>query len=229
MLQAKNCDKEESGFKIYEYYSGEDFIAHIKENISYDLLILDMDMEGMDGHEIAKIFRKRFPYSVLVFCSGVRPPTSLSFKSRPFRYLLKSYTDEEFIDEMREILVEVERTHEEPCLLGHYRNITIKVKRKNVIYIQNAKRGSQVIVSPECEEAKIGRVVLIYEKLNELPEKFLGPDFVYAHCSYMVNLNHVERVSRDEILLDNGEILSVSRRYQKTFREAFVKSVRNKY
>jgi len=38
---------------------------------SYDLLIVDVQMPGINGNETARQFRKQFPDTVLVFCSGI--------------------------------------------------------------------------------------------------------------------------------------------------------------
>ena len=195
--------------------------------IQYDLLILDMQLGGIDGDETARIFRKKFPDAVLVFCSGIRPPSIRSFKATPFRYLLKSHSDQKFICEMREILTELEKYSKKLYVIGHYRNNAIKVKIKNILYIENAKRGSRIIVSPKSEEANFQNIILVDEKLSELSEKFA--ELIFAHCSYIVNINDVEYVNGSELILDSGEKLSISRIYQKTFREAFAKSLASKY
>ncbi len=220
-------DRDEVEINFYEYTSGEELLCNIDGYIQYDLLILDMQLGGIDGDETARLFRKKFPYAVLVFCSGVRPPSVKSFKATPFRYLMKSYSDKKFVCEMQEILKEVEKNLQELYVVGHYRNKAIRVKIRNVLYIENAKRGSRVIVNPKSAEAKFEGLILLDEKLQELSEKFT--ELVFAHSSYIVNMNHVEYVNGNELILDNGESLSVSRTYQKTFREAFTRSIANKY
>ncbi len=225
--QAEAKEKYKYQFKIYEYVSGEDLIDSLKGNIQYDLLILDMQLGGIDGDETAKSFRKKFPNTVLVFCSGVCQPTVKSFKAIPFRYLLKTYSEIEFIEEMQEILKEVEKNADETFIIGRYRNNLVRVRIRNILYIENAKRGSRIIVNPKSEEANFKEQILVDEKLNELSSKF--KELVFAHNSYIVNINHVENVRGGELLLDSGESLSISRTYQKIFREAFTKSIANKY
>ena len=63
----ENMDME---LRVYEFSSGEELVRNLENDIIYDLLILDMCLGGMDGNETARIFRKKFPYAVLVFCSG---------------------------------------------------------------------------------------------------------------------------------------------------------------
>lgn len=92
-----------------EYTSGKALIFELDSRKECDLLILDMQLGDMDGDDIAKKFREIYPYAILAFCSGVQLPTVKSFKTTPFRYLLKSYSDDEMIEEMKEILKEVEK------------------------------------------------------------------------------------------------------------------------
>lgn len=214
-------------FKFYEFYSGEDLVSSLDASMRLDLLILDMKLGGIDGDETARQFRRKFKDSVLVFCSGVRTPTVKSFKVTPYRYLLKSYSDEQFICEMKEILIEVERKLKKEYIIGHYRNNVVRVNIYNILYIENAKRGSKVIVCPECEEAKFEKQILIDDKLKILSEKYY--ELCFAHSSYIININHIEKIVDNEVYLDNGECLSVSRTYQKSIREIFTKSIANKY
>lgn len=227
IIQAK--DKKEDEITIYEYFSGEEFVRNLENNVQYniDLLILDMQLGGIDGDETAKHFRKRFPNAVLVFCSGVCQPTVKSFKTTPFRYLLKTSSDVTFISEMKEILQEVKKNLREVFIIGHYRNKFIKVRIRNILYIENAKRGSRIIVNPECDEAGFEEQILVDEKLKELSCKF--EEFIFAHSSYIVNVNHVENIKGQELFLDNGDSLSISRTFYKTFRAAFTKNIASKY
>lgn len=220
-------DKEKYEIKFYEFSSGEELVRNMEGYIQYDLLILDMQLSGMDGDETAKCFREKFPDAVLVFCSGVRPPSIMSFKATPFRYLLKSQTERELIIEMHEILAEVAKNSKELYIIGHYRNNIIRVKIGDILYIENAKRGSRIVVCPRRAGANYEGQILVDEKLQELSEKFV--ELVFAHSSYIVNVNHVEYANGTELILDSGERLSISRLYQKTFREAFTKNVANKY
>ena len=223
----KKSWNEENEVKFYEYSSGKKFINDMTGIIQYDLLILDMKLCDMDGDETANLFRKKFPDAVLVFCSSNMMPTIKSIKATPFRYLLKTYSDEDFIIEMKDILNEVIKHSKDLYIIGHYRNNMIKVKLRNILYIANAKRGSRIVVRPNCVEAQFEGVILVDEKLMELSNKF--PQLVFAHNSYIVNIEHVDYVRSNEITLDNGEMLSVSRAYQKAFREVFTRSIANKY
>lgn len=225
LAQAKGDERKQ--FKIYEFCSGEDLIRGLDASIHVDLLILDMELGGMDGDETARLFRMKFKDAVLVFCSGVRTPTVNSFKVTPYRYLLKSYSDVQFVSELKEILAEVEKRLKEEYMIGHYRNNLIKVNIDHILYIENAKRGSRITVCSDCEEAGFEGKILLDEKLEILSDRF--HELVFAHSSYIININHIEKIMGNEVYLDNGECLSISRAYQKRFRESFTKSIADKY
>ena len=225
LSQARGNKKD--SFSIYEFCSGEELVRSFDSGIQIDLLILDMELGGMDGDETAGLFRNKFKESVLVFCSGVRAPSVKSFKVTPYRYLLKSYSDVQFVSEMKEILTEVEKKAKKEYIVGHYRNNVIRVNIHNILYIENAKRGSRIIVCPDCDEAKFDGQILVDDKLEVLMDKF--SNFFFAHSSYIININHVEKILGNEVYLDSGECLSISRTYQKEFREAFTKSIADKY
>lgn len=212
-----------------EYTSGSDFILNLESKKECDLLILDMQFGDMNGDDVAKKFREIYPYATLVFCSGVQQPTVKSFKATPFRYLLKSYSDEKMVEEMKEILNEVNRNNEEVALVGHYRYNLIKVLLRNIMYITNTKRGSRIFVSPECNEYDFGEQILVDSKLTELYEKLERYGFEFVNKSYLVNMRYVRQIVERELVLYTDEKLSVSRNYYKEFREKFAKMVARKY
>lgn len=226
IIKIINLAKDDEEIKIYEFSSGEELLRNL-DNKYYDLLILDKQLGGIDGDETARQFRKKFPNTILVFCSGIFFPTVKSFRATPFRYILKSDSQMELVSEMKEILREVKRNLYEEFIAGHYRNSTIKVRIKNILYIENAKRGSRVIVDSKSEEAKFKEQILVREKLGEISNRF--SNLVFAHRSYIVNINRVKYVIKNELVLDTEERLSISRAYQKSFREAHIESMMNRY
>jgi DNA-binding LytR/AlgR family response regulator len=215
--------------KIYEFMSGEELVRNLDRGINYDLLILDMQLGRMDGDETAQIFRKKFPFAVLAFCSGVRLPTIKSFKATPFRYLLKQQTRQELIETMKEILDEVEKNLNEPFIMAHYRWTTQMVKMKDILYIENTKRGGRIVVCPKCEEAKYEEKLLVDKKPEQLQAELEQFGFALAQSTYLVNMDHIELLHSEDFELDNGEVIKIARTYQKSFRDAFVKRFTNKY
>lgn len=62
----------------------------------------------------------------------------------------------------------------------------------------------------------------IYGKLDELEKELQGNDFIRIHQSYLVNMKHIEKVSRYEALLNNGIKLEIPKARYKFVEETFV-------
>ena len=137
----------------------------------------------------------------------------------------KIYSNINEIDqvEIKEILNEVRKKLklQKKYIMGHYRNNVIKVDIQNILYIENAKRGSKVTVCKDCIESEFNAPILVDEKLEMLIKKHF--ELVFAHRSYIINMVHIEKIVHNLAFLDNGEQLSISRTYQKHIREQFTK------
>lgn len=208
---------------FYEYLSGEELIQDMQVQEVYDLLILDMQLPGMGGNETAKEFRKQFPDTLLVFCSGVCLPTVESFETTPYRYWLKEYTEERMKKEISDVLYKMQRSKVLPYVMGKKGNQIVKLSPEQICYIAIAKRGTILYCRDGQEKySSSKRLADLYEQLKDF-------GFVYAHNSYIVNLKHVAIVDSKELEFVNGEKLSISRARSKEFKKAFAVSLAQKY
>lgn len=227
MLLSTDLSKEDITF--HEYTSGEAFIDALTQITTIDLLILDIQMPGMNGNQTAKKFRELFPFSILVFCSGVYQPTVESFETTPFRYLLKEYTDSKMLEELTVIIHELSNKKIEPYIIGTWHHNTIKLMPSEITYISIARNYSQIHIDPKIAKYPFEQKIVCHEKLSKLYEILKDYDFEYAHNSYLVNLHFVKRHSAKVLELFDGTTLSISRSKEKTFRLAFTKYMAKKY
>ena len=57
----------------------------------------------------------------------------------------------------------------------------------------------------------------MYSKLDDLAVKY--PMFVRIHKSYLVNRRHIRSISAGVVVLSNGDVLPVSRKYADSLEE----------
>lgn len=219
----------DSEVEFYEYLSGEELILNFKNNIDYDLLILDVQMEGMNGNQTAEKFREKYLNTILVFCSGVYKPTPASFKVAPYRYLLKQYSKETMLQELKDVVEIVKSKKRGPCIVGYYYSNLIELKPEEIIYISIAKRGSCIHTCPDITKFKFGERITCKQKVHELYEILKDYSFAYAHNSYIVNLSHIKSKTISEIEMINGDILTVSRSKRKEFNDRIAGFFEGKY
>lgn len=204
---------------VLKYYSGEELL---ESGIVFHLLILDMQMETLDGYQTAFIFREKNPETVLVFCSGSVLPSTESFKFRPFRYLLKSMPEEQLFDEMRDILAEVRRVKEKVYLMVHRGKQHFKIRLGDIFYVENVKRGSRIFLDSRMVDLE-SEDILIDKKIKELCHEYSSLQMV--HASFLVNIFRVASISNYMVTMEDGSEIKVSRAYYRELREAFAKSL----
>ena len=224
------CGLKQNDIIFYEFLSGEEFVRKMDEMPSCSLLILDMQMKKMNGYATAKHFREMYPDSVLAFCSGVYSPTDESFKTTPYRYLQKNYSDEKMLHELGEIVKKMIATKDVPFITGKNHYNLIKLRPNDILYIANDKRGSRIHVREETKNYSFEDRITTRLKLAELYGTLKEYGFEYAHNSYIVNLNYVIKFNSNGVLkLANGCELNVSRSKLKFFRQALSELMGNKY
>lgn len=214
-----------AGTRFYEFCSGEELKSHIADIKECDLCILDMQMSVMDGDAAARIFRSQFPSELLVFCSGAYQPTTKSFEVQPYRYLLKSYTEERMLNELKQIVKKVKKQRG-LVLLAKASGAVYRLRPEEVLYIEHIRNGSKFHLHPLAAKKKGFAEATTATKLVELYKELSSFGFGYAHNSYIVNLRYVEVFEKSGITLINGESLSVSRSKQKDFYKAFTMTMR---
>ncbi|MGN1123276.1 MAG: LytR/AlgR family response regulator transcription factor [Eubacterium sp.] len=69
-----------------------------------------------------------------------------------------------------------------------------------------------------------GNPLTFYSKLDEVEEQVsIGvQNFVRVHQSYLVNVQFIKTLTRDNIVIDNGDYIPVSRKYQSLVHDKFL-------
>ena len=210
----ESCTEFTADMACDTYSSGFDFLR--SDSGTYQLVILDMQMEGKSGYETAKRLRETNKAMVIAFISGVVLPEPEHFKVQPYRYLLKNADPEEIRRDIEELLQETRRR----CY-GEMVEVTgdgraWRVAARDILYVAKAKRGSLLTMSGGNETALRSN-----EKLGNWYLQLHSLGFEYAHSSYIVNLKAITKIMNDELTLSNGEILNISRTCRGKFHESF--------
>lgn len=223
----RSSKEYEDSMKISTYSSGVDFLEAGKEAV--DLMILDMQMAGMNGYETAMELRTYNSQAVLAFCSSVCMPSPEHFNVQPYRYLLKDYSDEKIIQAVDDLLIEMKRRSQKKRLEVTQDGKAILLEAEEILYLAKLKRGTKVVLAADA--ALYGKVtdLVIREKLEELERELIAEGFAKPHSSYLVNLKRVRAVDNMELLLENGESITISRSCRDEFHRAFSEFFSRKY
>lgn len=181
------------------FSSAEAFLFNYSENKDYDLLLLDIEMSGMDGVTMAKEVRRDNAAVQIVFITGYSDYILDGYDVAALHYLIKPVSREKLfsvLDRAAEKLKINERTLDLELSGG-----MVRVPFLEIRYLEVRQNYCTVHAK---EDYTVKRTLGDIEK--ELDDRFFR-----TGRSFIVSLPHVRRVSKTEVILDDGTSVPLSR------------------
>ncbi|WP_097004561.1 LytR/AlgR family response regulator transcription factor [Lacrimispora amygdalina] len=202
----KNIETE-----IFE--DGQELADYVTKGEKYDLIFMDIEMKVEDGLSAAKRIRKIDKNVLIVYVTSHEIYMKQSFDMRPFRFLTKPIDNEILKKCFFEACEEIETNNY--YFKFRYQRINWKIPVKDILYFESQKRKVRIITQ--------NGYYIMYEKMNEI-EKMITKEkinFLRVHQSFLVNYRHIEGLAYDRIIMDNGQIISISEDRRKIVSEEY--------
>ena len=206
-------EKKQIPYSITPYFSGEELDAALEvDGEKFNLLILDILLDGISGLDLAKKLRARKNWVGIVFLTGHERYWQEGYWLKAANYLLKPLKKEE----LETVLLEEWELHLRPRdLVLKWKDRVLRFPLESIQYLETGGNHRVQIVLAD-------RVENLHLTLTEA-EKSLPPgQFVRCHNSYLINLAHVKRMDGSSIHMDNGKKIPVGRVYYKNCSDAYI-------
>lgn len=187
------------------FHSGKELLRAVE---SFDIIFLDIIMSDLDGLEAARLLREKNFDRFLIFVSSSRQFVFDAYEAEPFWYLLKPVDDHKLKRILQKIVYKKE-VHLPDYILVSRERQKKKLYLDDLYYFEI--RGREMDV-----HHKEG-VFTYYEKMSVLEKELQGKDFFRCHKSYLVNLKYIAGYNRQELILDNGEKITLAKRRYEDF------------
>lgn len=180
------------------FNSGADFLS---DNTDCDAVFLDIDMPNIGGFEIAEQLSED---TLIIFVTTHDELVYSSLKFRPFRFIRKTYLEEELPEALKEINKEIAKRNASSKFVLQTKNGEALLNVSNIKYIEIYTHSIRVYtVSGEILEC-YGSLAAMEKQLNEF-------DFVRTHKSYLVNCRYIFSIEKNRIILDDKTEIPLSR------------------
>ncbi|MDD6712621.1 MAG: LytTR family DNA-binding domain-containing protein [Sharpea porci] len=179
--------------------------ALLESPISYDLILLDIEMEGKNGIEIAQELRTFSTDSKIVFITNSTSIDHLQqgYKVKADRYLVKPINQQEFNFEINSVIKD--QLVDNKFILDK-RISPYKLYLKNIIYIEFYNRKTII----HMNDQKISTYIALKEWISLLEDYH----FSQCHKGYIVNLSFIQHMNTEKLTLLNNEHLPLGRKYK---------------
>jgi DNA-binding LytR/AlgR family response regulator len=178
---------------------------------AFDILLLDVQMPGTDGMELARRLRASGHNAQIVFISGFAEWLPQGYDVDALNYLLKPVKQPQLFSVLDKA---AERVAREPRYV--LLNADGEVQKQDVDSIVYAEAFSHYI-----ELHTLNAVLTLRMPMKEL-EILLGEGFLRCHRSYLAGVRHIMSISRCDVTLTGGVKLPLARSMYNAANEAFI-------
>jgi len=203
-------EKQRPKSHVKAYATGEELLA---SGGQFDIVFLDIQMNGMNGIEAARSLRERQEEIVLIFITGLKEYVFDALDLYAFQYLLKPLDEKKFTEVLDRAIKEAGKKKEKRGLFIKAKNLTLDLA--DILYIESHRKKVAIHTTRDRESIEI------YATMEEL-EGQLGEGFYRCHRAYIVNMAHITEYSNDSILLTNGDKIYLAKKKYREFVKAYM-------
>lgn len=213
-LQATKAQLEEAykslDLRIDVFQDGRQLIAST-EKTGYDLIILDIEMPGIDGLSVARKLRELDQETALVFLTSHLEYALKGYEVNALRYLTKPVKKEQLTEIINHL---IEKNSEARKILLKAEDEMVMVSVRDILYMEACNQDIRIVTGD--------REYLRRYNIRDYEEQLNPYFFVRCHRSYLVNLSHIARIAGRDIVVDNQDIIPLSRTREKSVKEALI-------
>lgn len=213
VMLVKNWEKASCNrVSVSKFPSAEAFLFCYEEKKDFDILLLDIEMGGQNGVELAKRIRKDNDKVQIIFITGFPDYMAQGYDVSALHYLLKPVNP----DKLAAVL---DRAAARLSKAEKYLKVTFDRQADFVPF------SKIMYIEADRQYVCIHTVDSNYRMKSTLAETeaMLDERFFKCQRSFLVSLSYVVRVKNNCIVLENGEEISISRGKAKEIADAIIR------
>lgn len=186
----------------------------------FDLVFLDIEIDELTGIDIGTHIRENLDDYItkIIYSSSKNQYDRQLFATQPFGFLEKPIN--------KENVFKLLETFKKTIITGKSSFVFSKsgqrvvLSVKNIIYFEIFNREITIHATDRKDD--------FYGKLSDVSNDLDENTFIQIHRSYIVNYEHIKSIRQNEVVMSNGDILSVSRRKYKELMDFHLEHLRGK-
>lgn len=191
------------------YTRSKELFSAIQSGKRYNLLVLDVMMDELDGMQLATQLREQDEQASIVFVSSNREMALHGYKVSAARYLTKPLNEDDLQEALLYCCRQWQRKKEIllPTVGGQHR-----ISFAEIQYVEAFDRGTRFVLADEAVETRL--------KFSEVARMLPQTSFVLCHRAYIVNIALTRRIRQYEFTMKSGATVPISRyRYNEVNRQ----------
>lgn len=176
----------------------------------FDIVLMDIDMPGMNGMEAARRMRQLDQRAVLIFVTNLAQYALQGYEVDATDFIVKPFSYEKFEQKLLRAVRRLPRS-DRPYLILKVEDGSVMVSIDDIKYVE--VQGHNVFYHTVREVYRVrGSLKETFKELND-------PQFFICNKCYIVNLAYVAAVNGSDVVVDD-ESIEVSRPKKKALMNA---------
>lgn len=175
------------------------------EQTHFQIILLDIEMPGMDGIAVGKKIREKGDDTQIVYVSEAESRVFESFLVQPLGFVRKS----NFLNDIAAVVELYVKTcaqdEKGDYIEFHTRSGILTLKSRQIRYIEGSRNYQLLYLEGQKEPME---VKMTMEKLETITRSH---DFIRIHKGYLVNYRSIQRISATVVTLLDGTQLPIGR------------------
>lgn len=201
------------------FSDGASLVEHFTSE--WDLLLLDVEMPGMDGISAARCIRERDPEVPIMFITNLAQYAIRGYEVDALDYVLKPVSYYSLAMKLKKALRLIRRKDNRSILLNREGDV-VRLPLSHLYYVEVFGHQLHYHTS-EGEFTQTGS-----RSLAALEKELSGCGFARCHSGYLVNLRYVDAVEADAVRV-TGRLLPVSRSRRGDFLQALLDDTKGEH
>lgn len=205
---------------IKVYSDGDCLLQDCQKGTPFDVIFLDIELPGLNGLEVAQFIRQIDSEVLLVFVTGHPEYMPDAFKVEAFDFLSKPVQEQDMDLVLSRCVRKYQQRNGQLVIRTSMGTATAHIN--NIVYVNSDLHYIDFILTT----GESLRTKMQMRQVEELLQPY--PQFIRCHQSYLVNLDYVREVQRQNFLLKNineksiVNTIPISRKYLSQTKEKFV-------
>lgn len=200
---------------IRRFQSGETLLKAM-EQVRFEMVLLDIDMPGLDGIAVGKEIRKKKLNTPIVYVSEWEGRVFEALMIQPLGFVRKS----NFLTDLTAVIDLYVNSSAKELNNEHLELITrdslLTVDTKHVRYFEGNRNNQLLYLDGNTKPIEIKMT------MSKLEEITADHGFIRIHKGYLVNYRYIQRIFYDKLILRDGKELPIGRSKSNEVKSIFL-------
>lgn len=197
--------------KIETYITSDNLLYDITEDkFFFDLILLDIEMPGSTGMEIAEKIKPCLPNVKIIFITSHIEYAIDAFELSIFRYVPKTDIDKRLYAAIGDAVKLIELEDGKTYTIQTNSRLE-KIPYREIYYIERDGKNASITTASGISRVR--------KSLQQVYSELGADEFIFTDRGCIVNMIHIMQIKDGMAVLKNGESLPISRSHLQEVKE----------